>query len=207
MIRWTSLYSGTYNFSDMRPQLPFLASGLALFVAFFVFLVQGNNEFIFYVVPLAALVFVLSLADRSFHFLWEAKWGFFIWMLMHLFGGALRISDGVLYNVVLVPLVGEPYGIFRFDQLTHFFCYVVVTLLFYSILLRLAAPKRHTFLFVLVLLLCANAIGVVNELIEFTAVVLLQNTGVGGYHNTLLDMVFNLIGSLTGIAYLKLKQF
>jgi putative membrane protein len=41
-------------------------------------------------------------------------------------------------------------------------------------------------------------LSVVNELIEFAAVVVSPSTGVGGYVNTLLDLLFNTLGAVSG---------
>ena len=42
--------------------------------------------------------------------------------------------------------------------------------------------------------------GAVNEMIEFIVVLLVPDNGVGGYYNTLLDIVFNFIGAIIAIA-------
>lgn len=42
----------------------------------------------------------------------------------------------------------------------------------------------------------------VNEIIEFAAVVLFQADGVGGYHNTCIDLVANLLGAMVSTVYL-----
>ncbi len=39
-------------------------------------------------------------------------------------------------------------------------------------------------------------LGVLNELIEFSAVLVFPDTNVGGYFNTALDLVFNTLGAL-----------
>lgn len=41
--------------------------------------------------------------------------------------------------------------------------------------------------------------GAINEIVEFLAVVALPETGVGGYANTLLDLVFNFVGALSAV--------
>ena len=36
--------------------------------------------------------------------------------------------------------------------------------------------------------------GAINEIVEFVAVLTMEETGVGGYDNTMCDLVFNLLG-------------
>jgi hypothetical protein len=40
-------------------------------------------------------------------------------------------------------------------------------------------------------------LGALNEIIEFSAVMLVPNTNVGGYYNTALDLAFNGLGAVT----------
>ncbi len=45
--------------------------------------------------------------------------------------------------------------------------------------------------------------GALNEVIEFMAVLIFPETGVGGYYNTAGDLTANLIGSLLALIYIK----
>ena len=45
-------------------------------------------------------------------------------------------------------------------------------------------------------------IGALNEIIEFAAVVIFGQTGVGGYWNTALDLVFNLLGAIAATIFI-----
>ncbi|BBI65284.1 hypothetical protein HSBAA_65900 [Vreelandella sulfidaeris] len=47
--------------------------------------------------------------------------------------------------------------------------------------------------------MAAQGVGAVNEMIEFIVVLLVPDNGVGGYYNTLLDIVFNFIGATLAI--------
>jgi hypothetical protein len=48
--------------------------------------------------------------------------------------------------------------------------------------------------------------GALNEIIEFAATVIFPDTGVGGYVNNSLDLVFNLLGAVVAMAVIKLKE-
>lgn len=171
---------------------------LALFVA--AALVRGNNEFLFYASTLAFLVGALFAIDRHFDFSAIALWGFNLWLLMHLLGGMGSIDGTRLYDVMLWPLVGEPYDILRYDQFVHLFCYFVIAMLAWEVLSRAMAEGHRTTLLV-VTVLTASGIGGLNEVIEFTAVVIVGSTGVGGYTNTALDLVANLLGAMAGAGW------
>ena len=47
-------------------------------------------------------------------------------------------------------------------------------------------------------ILASSGVGALNEIVEFGAVVFLGQTGVGGYYNTALDLVFNFVGAFVG---------
>ena len=53
-----------------------------------------------------------------------------------------------------------------------------------------------------VTILAASSIGALNEIIEFLAVVALGTDGVGGYTNTAIDLVANLLGAIVGTLYM-----
>jgi uncharacterized membrane protein YjdF len=171
---------------------------LALFVAAAV--IRGNNEFLFYAGILVVLVGALIVIDRYFNFSGIALWGFNLWLLMHLLGGMGSIDGTRLYDVMLWPLVGDPYDIVRYDQFVHVFCYIVIAMLVWEALARPLATGHRAALLVLTVLAAAG-IGSLNEVIEFAAVVIIGSTGVGDYTNTALDLVANFIGAMIGASY------
>ena len=58
----------------------------------------------------------------------------------------------------------------------------------------------------IVVVLAGLGAGALNEIIEFFITVMLQNTGVGGYENTALDLVFNLLGAIGAMIYIRKKE-
>jgi uncharacterized membrane protein YjdF len=171
---------------------------LALFVAAAV--IRGNSEFLFYAGILVFLVGALFAIDRYFDFSGIALWGFNLWLLMHLLGGMGSINGTRLYDVMLWPLVGEPYDILRYDQFVHVFCYMVIAMLVWEALARPLATGHRAALLVLTVLAAAG-IGSLNEVIEFSAVVIIGSTGVGDYTNTALDLVANFLGAVIGASF------
>jgi len=45
-------------------------------------------------------------------------------------------------------------------------------------------------------------ISALNEVIEFSTVVFFNSTGVGGYYNNALDLVFNAIGAAIAVLFM-----
>lgn len=170
---------------------------MALFLLGYVavFSVQGNFEFLIYIFITLFIVGLLFATDKKVNFSAKTIGFFAVWVLMHMFGGSIFIYGTKLYSTMLIPMVGEPYNILKYDQFVHFYCYLVVAILLYD--LARTYLNEHWCLFVLVVL-AAEGIGAVNEIIEFTAVVVTGTDGVGGYTNNALDLVFNLAGAILG---------
>lgn len=186
----------------------FMASYAVLTIFLVVFALQKNWEFLVYIASIYVLTAILHFADKKVHLMPIAKWGYFIWLLMHMFGGSLKIGGTKLYGIMLIDIVGSPYNILKYDQVVHFFFYIMFTLIMYSALIKIASPKKQRAIFYIILVLAASSIGAINEIIEFTTVVMFENTGVGGYYNTCLDLVANLLGSITaaGIIFYRSKN-
>lgn len=173
----------------------------ALLVFFAAAALRQNDEFLFYGVTLLLILTGLFFLDRRFDFSPVARWAFNLWMLLHLAGGMAEWGGERLYDAMLMPLVGEPYHILKYDQLVHIYCYLVVSALVYEVLCGLLQDARRIDM-LLFTVFAAMGIGALNEVIEFAAVVLVGSTGVGGYTNTLLDLVANFTGALIGAAWL-----
>jgi glycopeptide antibiotics resistance protein len=57
-----------------------------------------------------------------------------------------------------------------------------------------------------ILIIAGSGMGVLNEIVEFTAVLLVPDTGVGGYGNTLLDLIFNTLGATAAVIFIHFKR-
>ncbi len=171
---------------------------LAAFTA--AFLLRGNSEFLLYAVTLAVLIAVVQRTHRTYDYPALARWGFAAWLVLHMCGGFVRLAGTRLYDLILLPLVADPYHIFRYDQFVHAACYFVITLLLGRVV-AVRADTRAGATYVRVLaLLAAMGVGALNEMIEFLAVAFLGAAdGVGGYINNALDVCFNGVGSLAAL--------
>lgn len=176
----------------------FLASILALWS-----LVSFDMEFFIYAVTSFVLVYILQRLDKKFNFNGTVLWLFDIWLLSHILGGLLVVGNGVLYSLVLIDIVGEPYSILKYDQIVHAFCYFVMALIFWKIVSSISKENISFKVLAFVTVLTATGVGGINEIVEFFAVVTVPNTNVGGYENTAIDIVTNMIGALIAIPFFK----
>jgi len=129
--------------------------------------------------------------------------------MSHMLGGSVYIGGTRLYDLVILPLVngGGELVILKYDQLIHAYCYVAIGILVYYALKKHVSKGSKTALATFAIL-AAVGIGLLNEVIEF-AMVLFAGAAeaVGGYYNTALDLVFNLIGAaIIGVLFVSNKQ-
>ncbi len=171
---------------------------LASFTVYY--LVQRNSEFLIYVVTISAMIYLIEKTDRIFNYGLPAKIGFCIWLFLHLGGGAFHINGNRWYDTILIDIVGEPYHILKYDQAIHTFCYFVITLFIYAVVRHISKETPNRLAICLITALAAMGVSAMNEIIEFSAVVVFGSTGVGGYYNNALDLVFNLAGVIPAIA-------
>jgi len=164
------------------------------------YLVQLNSEFLIYVVTISAMIYLIEKTDRVFTYGRPAKIGFSTWLFLHLGGGAFKINGTRWYDTILIDIVGEPYHILKYDQAIHTFCYFVITLFIYAVVRHISKEKANPLAICLITALAAMGVSAMNEIIEFSAVVAFNSSGVGGYYNNALDLVFNLAGVIPAIA-------
>jgi hypothetical protein len=163
------------------------------------FLIKANYEFLIYAVTLGVAIYLIERTDKVFHYSRLAKVGFGVWLLLHLSGGSFYINGERVYDTMLISILGEPYHIFKFDQAIHMFCYFVITLFLYSMVVYISADRASRIVTLVIVGLASMGVSALNEIIEFSAVVFFNSQGVGGYYNNSLDLVFNLIGILAAV--------
>lgn len=187
--------------------------GVAFFTVTYVtgftiwFFAIGNFEFVVYVATMLGLMLLVGLSLEKAAYPVPMLWALSIWGLLHMAGGGVPINGSVLYNLVLVPIVqsGE-IAILKFDQLVHAYGFGVTALVLHHVLTRHFPDVQGTATALVFPALGAMGLGAVNEMIEFSAVLLVPDTNVGGYINTALDLCFNALGAVTAILIFSLRR-
>ena len=181
-----------------RRELPILVVNLLYITTFALVALRGRNyEFLLYTGIVLLVAALVLWRQRTVKFTPLILWSLTIWGLLHMAGGNLRVAGDVLYGLQLIPVI------LRYDQLVHAFGFGTATLVCHHLLLpylNLEGANWGVLAVLIVLMGCG--VGAMNEIIEFFAVVVMPETGVGGYDNTMLDLVFNLIGALLAVTYL-----
>jgi uncharacterized membrane protein YjdF len=177
---------------------------LPIFIVLFI--IQQNFEFIGYVVIVLLLFFLLLFSNRYVKYPAYVMWGLYIWGVLHMLGGVEFEAGRVIYTFIIFPIIGEPYNILKYDQVIHAFGFFVATLVMFYVLKRyLTAPFGWKAVGIVVAM-AGLGLGAFNEIVEFIMTVVLPNTNVGGYENTALDLVFNFVGALAAVFYLRSRE-
>lgn len=186
-------------------QLPILiVNAVALFIFSFLFIARQNYEFIMYIFVIVFFLALILATSHRVNYPNPVLWGLTAWALMHMAGGGLFVNGKKLYELMLIRLVGEPYMIFKYDQLVHIVGFGVATLVMYHLLKPLLKKGLDRWAALSIVVVMAGlGVGAVNEIIEFIATVIMPETGVGGYVNTSLDLVADLIGALLALIYIR----
>ncbi len=183
--------------------------GVALFTAAYVaaftiwFFSIGNYEFIVYVITMVGLVLLVGFTLAKAEYPLSMLWALTLWGLLHMAGGGVPIGDSVLYNLHLLPLVEtDTIFILKYDQLVHAYGFGVTAWVLHHLLTRHFPETSGTATALFYPALASMGLGAVNEIIEFSAVLMVPDTNVGGYINTALDLCFNAMGAIIAVVIL-----
>jgi len=178
-------------------------------LAFSVYYISAvNYEFMLYIFVVVFFAILVAATLRRTNFSYWVLWGLALWGLLHMAGGSIPVGNTVLYGVHVLPIYdgGNGFILLKFDQLVHFFGFGVSTLLVYELLrrnFRRVGSKRVLYF---VTFLGGMGLGALNEIVEFLAVVIAPETGVGGYFNSSLDLVFNMLGAAVAVLVIHLRN-
>lgn len=183
------------------PELAVLAFTLTYVTGFAIwFLAAGNSEFVWYVVTLVGFIALVGLTLRTAQYPAPLLWALSLWGLAHMAGGGVPVGASVLYAVQLVPITsGGELTLLKYDQVVHAYGFGVAAWLLWHLMQLHFPALRGTWTLLIYPALGAMGLGAVNEMIEFAAVLALPETGVGGYYNTALDLVFNALGAVSAM--------
>ena len=178
-----------------------------MIISFTIFyLSKKNYEFLLYVGVIVFFLVLIILTNPKVNYSNIVLWGLTFWGFLHMAGGSLKYNGEILYKFMIIPL-SESYQIFKFDQFVHIVGFGVATLIMYELLKPLLKENLNKWVSVSIVVIMAGlGVGAINEIIEFFATVIVPETGVGGYINTSLDLVADLIGASLAMIIIKLKE-
>lgn len=133
-----------------------------------------------------AAVVVLHLRYR---FTLATRIGLVVFALSHVAGGMLTVGDGVLYQWWLL----EP--VVRYDNLQHAWGFGFAGRMVWEILETKLDPRSRTPVVAFwIVALGAGTLGALNEIVEWVLTLTIPGTDVGGYDNTVRDLLADLVG-------------
>ena len=143
-----------------------------------------------YLVVVATLLLVVVRLDLRFDLGTSLLWALAVWGLVHMAGGIIPLDgDRVLYNARFGP------DLFRYDRFVHAFGFGSATLACGKVLRHWLPGGRFDLTPAGIVVLAGMGVGGINEIAEFIATLVLEDTNVGGYDNTGWDLVFDLLGA------------
>lgn len=181
-------------------------TALYLLVGGLYFFQDSNLEFVIYVgVIVAALILLfgtLHLTKFPSYILWLIS----IWGLMHVLGGSVQTSDGVLFAYRIYPFLdlGGDFYILKYDQVVHGYLYGVMSIVFLHVLKNTLRASGPVWILILLAIMASMGVSAMNEIMEFLIAVNLERHGVGGYENAMLDLIFNFSGAIVGIILIRI---
>ncbi|MFH1307941.1 MAG: DUF2238 domain-containing protein [archaeon] len=186
----------------------FLINLVYLIVFSYLYLQRGNLEFMIYIGVIILFFVLILLTNYKVKFSNGILIGLTIWGIMHMSGGYFKAGEGVLYGLQIIPIyTGIEFVILRFDQLVHAIGFGVATLVAFNLIKPyLNKEKVNWKVLSCLVVLMGMGIGALNEIIEFITVVLLPQTGVGGYYNTMLDICFNTFGAIIAVIWINFRE-
>ncbi len=167
----------------------------------------GNLEFVLYNLVLILILVGMYFLHKRYNFSNTVLVGLSVWGFLHMLGGSTLISATRPYSWVFVNImtVGDT-PVLRYDQVLHFYFYVVATVILYQILKKHLSSNAHWPTVATILVFAGMGVGAGNEIIEFLPVFFDVENGVGGYFNTLLDVIFNTLGAIAAVLYIGWKK-
>ena len=149
-----------------------------------------NREFFFYSVLSTASLFLFFRARKRMNLHWETIALVAGLVFLNFLGGNFLIEGTRLYDQFILGM--------RFDQFMHFAGFGVVAFATYDFLVPHLKPVKKRYFLTMAILIALGAAAVI-EIFEFGAVIVFSGaTAVGDYFNNAADLVFGLLGAISG---------
>ncbi|MCK4997062.1 DUF2238 domain-containing protein [Candidatus Pacearchaeota archaeon] len=180
-------------------RLPISLAAITLLGHIIYFITKGNFEFLGYCTVIIILFAIIIKTDKVYNYPIASVWLISIWVVIHSLGGSVYIAGTRAFDIVLINILGDPFFILKYDQFAHTFAFFTITIFCYYVLKKYI--KKGKALFITTVLM-ATGIGATYEIIEFAMVIFFDaGEAVGGYYNTVLDLVFNFTGSILSVIF------
>ena len=168
------------------------------------FLKDLNFEFVIYVGVIAAAFLLLFGTLHITRFPTYLLWLISFWGILHILGGSVPTEDGVLFAYRIYPFLdyGGEFYVLKYDQVVHAYLYGVMSLVFLHLIRRTLLADGRLWIIVLVAVMASMGVSAMNEIMEFLIAINLEQNGVGGYENAMLDLMFNFAGAAVAPALL-----
>ena len=168
-----------------------------------VYLLRRNYEFVIYVGVIVFFLGVIGGTVRRVPYTVGSLVGLTVWAFLHMAGGSIFLGGTRLYEIILLPLSAK-YPILRYDQFVHIWGFGASTLVMFCVLRPLLRDGLSRFAALSIVVVMAGlGVGAFNEVVEFFVAAAVPESGVGGYMNTSLDLVADLIGAMLGMVYVR----
>jgi len=171
------------------------------------YVISGNAEFLAYLAVLLLVGGIVIGTAQTSKIKPFTLWLLSIWGLIHMAGGSVRIGDGVLYGWRIFEFLdfGGDFFILKMDQVIHVYGFFVAALIVYQ-LIKPRIANMHPGLLIFLAIIGSLGLSAINEIVEFIAMVAVENNGVGDIYNMGLDLVFNGIGATLGAFFEHWRQ-
>jgi uncharacterized membrane protein YjdF len=180
--------------------------GLILLPSLVAAVALQNIEFLAYAVVTSVLALVVWAVHRRVGFPSALLWLLVGWAGLHMFGGLVTVpadwpakDPRVFYNFWFIP------GLLKYDHVVHFYGFAVSAWVCWEGL-RSLGIVRPTLGALSLAWLGAQGLGACNEIIEFMAVLMVEDTNVGDFHNAMWDLVANASGALVACGLIRLWE-
>ncbi len=173
-------------------------SGLYLLLGGIYFLQDLNFEFVIYIGVIAAAFLLLFGTLHITRFPTYVLWLISFWGILHILGGSVPTEDGVLFAYRIYPFLdyGGEFYVLKYDQVVHAYLYGVMSLVFLHLVRRTLSADGRLWIIVLIAVMASMGVSAMNEIMEFLIAINLEQNGVGGYENAMLDLIFNFAGAV-----------
>ncbi len=156
----------------------------------------NNKELFLNSVVFIGIILFIQIYHKKLHLAVHTLGALSVFAILHTLGVFVNIGGTRLYDILL-------FNIIKYDNITHSAGAILAVMIVYSLLrphldLR---TKHRPLAFSLILVVLALGIGAINEIVEFTSILIGFATpaAIGDYFNNATDLVVNLIGALIGV--------